>query len=217
MFPSRASGKIVLEIYERLYRAFGPQHWWPAETPFEVIIGAILTQNTSWANVEKAIINLNKANLLKPKSLKEISTRRLATFIRSTGYYNQKAKKVKNFIQFLFNNYQGSLKRMFSEDYLILRARLLEINGIGEETADSILLYAGNKPVFVVDAYTKRILGRHNLIEPKASYCEIQNYFMNNLETKATLFNEYHALLVRLGKTICRSKPDCHICPLKNI
>jgi endonuclease-3 related protein len=209
--------KILEEIYQRLYAVFGPQHWWPAQTPFEVIIGAILTQNTTWVNVEKAIRNLKQRKFLTPKALKKVPQNQLARLIRSTGYYNQKAKKTKSFIKFLFDNYGGSLKRMFQEDFLILRAKLLDVNGIGLETADSILLYAGDKPMFVVDAYTRRILSRHNLIKPDASYCEIQNYFMDNLENKVKLFNEYHALLVRLGKEICKKRPDCGICPLREI
>jgi endonuclease-3 related protein len=213
----RTEREILKEIYQRLYKTFGPQHWWPGDTPFEVVIGAILTQNTTWVNVEKAINNLKKRKLLTPQALKKISLKKLAGLIKSTGYYNQKARKIKNFIQFLFNNYQGSLKRMFSEDFLVLRAKLLKINGIGLETADSILLYAANKPIFVVDAYTRRILTRHSLVKPGASYSEIQNYFMDNLENRVKLFNEYHALLVRLGKEICKSKPNCHICPLRGI
>jgi len=213
----RTPQEILEDIYKRLYETFGPQHWWPGQTPFEVIIGAILTQNTAWKNVEKAISNLKQKNLLTPAALKRVSGNQLAGLIRSTGYYNQKAKKVKSFIKFLFDNYHGSLKRMFREDFLVLRAKLLDVNGIGLETADSILLYAGNKPMFVVDAYTRRILSRHNLIKSDASYSEIQNYFMDNLENTVRLFNEYHALLVRLGKDICKTKPDCRVCPLKEI
>ncbi len=208
---------ILEEIYQRLYKSFGPQHWWPGKTPFEVIIGAILTQNTAWVNVEKAINNLRKKSLLTPKALKRVLPKTLATLIRPTGYYNQKTKKVKNFIRFLFDNYQGSLKKMFLEDFLVLRSKLLNVNGIGPETADSILLYAGNSPIFVVDAYTRRILSRHNLISYQASYSEIQNYFMDNLENEIKLFNEYHALLVCLGKEICKPKPNCRICPLRGI
>jgi endonuclease-3 related protein len=209
--------EILEDIYQRLYKTFGPQHWWPGETPFEVIIGAILTQNTAWTNVEKAIRNLKQRRLLNPKALKRVSGNQLARLIKPTGYYNQKAKKVKSFIKFLFDNYHGSLKGMFQEDFLVLRAKLLDVNGIGLETADSILLYAGNKPMFVVDAYTRRILSRHNLVEPRATYSQIQNYFMDNLENRVRLFNEYHALLVRLGKEICKTKPNCRVCPLKEI
>jgi len=213
----KTTEEILEEIYQRLYQAFGPQYWWPAQTSLEVIIGAILTQNTAWVNVEKAIRNLKQKRLLTPRALKNVSQNQLAKLIRPTGYYNQKAKKVKSFIKFLFENYQGKLSKMFAEDFLILRSQLLEVNGIGLETADSILLYAGNKPMFVIDAYTRRILSRHNLIKPDASYSQIQNYFMDNLENRVKLFNQYHALLVRLGKDICKSKPDCQICPLKGI
>ncbi|MBL7130113.1 MAG: endonuclease III domain-containing protein [Candidatus Omnitrophica bacterium] len=212
-----SQGEILKEIYQRLYKTFGPQHWWPADTPFEVIIGAILTQNTAWVNVTKAVANLKQNNLFVPRAMKKISLRTLAGMVRSTGYYNQKAKKIKNFIKFLFDNYQGDLKRMFSQDLLLLRTQLLTVNGIGQESADSILLYAGNQPIFVVDAYTRRIFSRHNLIEPDASYYAIQNYFMDNLENDVRLFNEYHALLVCLGKEICKPKPDCCHCPLRDI
>jgi endonuclease-3 related protein len=213
----KTAQEILAEIYQRLYKTFGPQHWWPAQTPFEVVIGAILTQNTAWVNVQKAIRNLKQKRLLTPAALKRVPVSQLARLIRSTGYYNQKAKKIKNFIKFLFAHYNGSLKRMFGEDFLILRAKLLDVNGIGLETADSILLYAGNKPIFVVDAYTRRIFSRHNLIKADASYSQIQNYFMDNLENRVQLFNEYHALLVRLGKETCKTKPDCRVCPLRGI
>ena len=213
-----ADAKIVLQdIYQKLYKAFGPQHWWPGQSPFEVIIGAILTQNTAWINVEKAIKNLKGNKLLSPKALRDVPIKKLARLIRPAGYYNQKAKKIKNFIQFLFENYDGSIKKMFDKDFLILRSQLLDVNGIGLETADSILLYAGNKPIFVVDAYTRRILSRHHLIEPDATYSEIQNYFMDNLENNTQFFNEYHALLVNLGKDICKTKPNCHRCPLARL
>ncbi|MFH1520004.1 MAG: hypothetical protein ABIE75_05510 [Candidatus Omnitrophota bacterium] len=208
---------ILEEIHQRLFSRFGPQHWWPGETPFEVIVGAILTQNTNWGNVEKAIKNLKKKNLLKPRKIKEISEKRLARLIRPSGYFNIKARRLKNFVGFLFKEYRGSLKNMFEEDYLKLRAKLLRVKGIGLETADSILLYAGGKPIFVVDAYTKRILSRHNLIEDKASYSEIQNLFMDSLSCDEKLFNEYHALLVKLGKDICKSVPQCHICPIREV
>jgi len=213
----KSNKEILEEIYQKLYGCFGPQYWWPGETDFEVILGAILTQNTAWSNVEKAIKNLRKKGFLNPGSLKSVPLKKLANLIRPSGYYNQKAKKIKNFIEFLFTNYQGSLRRMFSGDFLILRSRLLEVNGIGPETADSILLYAGRKPIFVVDAYTRRILSRHSLVNPDASYAEIQNYFMDNLKNDTGLFNEYHALLVRLAKEACKAKPNCSLCPLAKI
>ena len=209
--------RILNFIYDRLYESFGPQKWWPGDTQLEVIVGAILTQNTSWTNVEKAIGNLKRENLLDVENLKKITTRRLAHLIKPAGYYNIKAKRLKNFIEYLYSFYDGSLKKMFDRDYLRLRAELLSLNGIGQETADSILLYAGNKPIFVVDAYTKRILQRHHLIDKDASYSEIQNLFMDNLKKDVKLFNEYHALLVNLGKNICLKRPLCEICPLKDI
>lgn len=207
--------KILPKIYDKLFTFFGPQHWWPGDTAFEIIVGAILTQNTSWNNVKKAIDNLKAENLLTPAALKKVSTKKLAKLIRSSGYFNQKTKKLKNFIFFLFSRYQGNLSKMLKRDSLKLREELLNVNGIGPETADSILLYAASKPVFVVDAYTKRIFSRHNLIKQSFNYAQIQEIFMNNLKPNVKLFNEYHALIVKLGKDICKTKPNCSICPLK--
>lgn len=203
-------------IYQKLYSYFGPQHWWPASSPFEVMVGAILTQNTNWGNVEKAINNLKKNKLLSQDALFRLSHKRLASLIRPAGYYNIKAKRLKEFLAFLFKVYRGSVKRISKTDTLTLHRRLLSINGIGPETADSILLYALDRPVFVVDAYTKRILSRHRFIKEDSSYEEVQNLFMQNLKNDVKLFNEYHALLVKLGKDFClKSKPKCDICPLK--
>lgn len=209
--------KILKWIYDRLYLAFGPRKWWPADTPFEVIVGAILTQNTAWSNVERAIKNLKETSCLTPRGLRLIDTSRLAQLIRPSGYYNQKAQKLKEFIGFLFARYRGSLDLMFKTDPLILRQELLGIKGIGPETADSILLYAGNFPIFVVDAYTRRLLSCHNLIDQQANYSSIQSYFMDNLPRDVKLFNEFHALIVQLGKEICRPKPNCAICPLREL
>ena len=203
-------------IYKKLYSRFGPQHWWPADTPFEVMVGAILTQNTNWANVEKAINNLKKNKLLSEYALYKLSRKKLASLIRPAGYYNIKAKRLKEFIAFLFKAYQGNLKKISQADTLILRRQLLCVNGVGPETADSILLYSLNKPVFVVDAYTRRILSRHSLLKEDSSYEEAQNLFMQNLEKDVKLFNEYHALLVKLGKEFClKNKPKCEMCPLR--
>ena len=202
-------------IYKKLYSFFGPQHWWPAESSFEVIVGAILTQNTSWQNAERAIANLGKRKLLNPHKLYRLSDKRLASLIMPAGYYNIKARRLKNFLIFLFKSYKGKLKNMSLRDTQELRQELLSVNGIGPETADSILLYALDKAVFVVDAYTQRVLLRHRLIRNNASYDEIQNLFMKNLKNKVKLFNEYHALLVRLGKEFClKGKPKCEVCPL---
>lgn len=241
-------------IYKKLYSRFGSQHWWPADAPFEVIVGAILTQNTSWFNVEKAINNLKENKLLEPDKLYRLPYKRLALLIRQVGYYNIKARRLKEFLNFFFRVYRGSLRKMSLTAAWDLRRQLLSINGIGPETADSILLYALNKPVFVIDAYTRRILSRHHIIKIDASYAETQNLFMRNLKpdvnpvrniktirrkdkisnvvnhvknTKSPrkknkisnvvkLFNEYHALLVRLGKEFClKDKPKCEICPLR--
>lgn len=204
-------------IYTKLFTCFGVQRWWPGESPFEVIIGAILTQNTNWKNVEKAINNLKRKSLLNPKRLYRISLKRLASSIKPAGYFNIKAERLKYFLNVLFNTYNGSLKNMFSFKTPRLRQILLDIKGIGEETADSILLYAAKRPVFVVDAYTKRIFLRHGLIKQRDSYRQIQDLFMKNLNKDTKLFNEYHALLVKLGKDICiKRNPKCNLCPLRD-
>jgi endonuclease-3 related protein len=203
------------DIYRRLYRSFGPQHWWPAKSPFEVAVGAILTQNTSWANVEKAIRNLAARKLLEPRRLNRLSDTKLARIIRPAGYYNIKAKRLKNFLRFFLEEHSGSIKKMSAKSLPVLRRQLLEVNGIGPETADSILLYALKKPVFVVDAYTKRIFSRHRLFDAQADYHSVQKIFAQNLKKDVKLFNEYHALIVRVGKEFCRKqKPRCQICPL---
>lgn len=206
---------ILLKIYKSLFNFFGPLNWWPGDTPFEVMVGAILTQNTSWDNVEKAINNLKKKNLLVPQKLSGINHEELAQLVRPSGYYNIKAKRLKNFINFFINDFEGSAEKMFLGDCRELRKKLLKVNGIGPETADSILLYAGKKPFFVVDAYTKRIFSRHKLISKDADYYQIQEFFINNLDRDVKLFNEFHAQIVMLGKTICtRKNPDCTKCPI---
>ncbi|MBI5195257.1 MAG: endonuclease III domain-containing protein [Nitrospirae bacterium] len=209
--------KNLTGIYNTLYRAFGPQHWWPGDTPFEIAVGAILTQNTNWGNVEKAINNIKKQNALHAKTLHDMPHQELTALIRSAGYFNIKAKRLREFLKFLLNHYEGSMKKMEKEDAHELRHQLLEVNGIGPETADSILLYALNKPVFVVDAYTKRVLSRHKIIPEKATYHEIQELFHKNLPEDIKLFNEYHALFVIVGKDYCKPKPKCEKCPLKKI
>lgn len=216
MKTSKIKNRLNL-IYQRLYRAFGPQYWWPAENAFEVMVGAMLTQSTSWSNVEKAIANIKKNKLLAPEKLYRLSHRTRARLIKSSGYFNIKAKRLKEFLGFFLKNYRGDLKKMRKQDTLRLREELLSVKGIGPETADSMLLYALDKPVFVVDAYTKRILLRHHLIKEDATYEETQDLFMRNLKKGTKLFNEYHALLVKLGKEFClKSKPRCQLCPLGN-
>ena len=208
---------LLNDIYQRLYSCFGPQGWWPAQTSFEVIIGAILTQNTAWSNVEKALDNLKSGKVLNIAGIRKIQTKHLARLIRPAGYYNIKAQRLKNFIGFLFDDYKGNLRQMLKKELPLLRQELLNINGIGPETADSILLYAAGKSIFVVDAYTRRILLRHGLMDEASTYDQIQDYFMLHLEHDLTCFNEYHALIVRLAKTFCRTKPDCQKCPLRGI
>lgn len=210
-------GEFLRKIYERLYRSFGPQGWWPAETPFEVFVGAILTQNTAWANVEKAIDRLKGRGALEPRRIMEIPEEELQELLRPTGYYRIKAKRLKEAVEFLIGEFGGSMKRMAREPLEELRPKLLRIRGIGPETADSILLYACHKPIFVVDAYTKRILQRHGLIRGNISYDELQGLFMDHLPRDVDLFKEYHALLVRVGKTHCRPKPKCKGCPLEGL
>lgn len=202
-------------FYRTLARALGPQHWWPARTRFEVVVGAILTQNTSWKNVRRAIENLHRARRLSLARLARTPRGKLAALIRPSGYFNQKAKKLEHFVRFVAKEYGGSLSRMFRERTLRLRERLLALNGIGPETADSILLYAGDRSSFVVDAYTRRILLRHGFIGEKASYEEIQRLFEANLPRSVRTYNEYHALLVQVGKRYCRRRQaDCAACPL---
>jgi len=202
----------LFDYYQAALKKLGPQGWWPGDTPFEICIGAILTQNTNWKNVEKAIQNLKTRNLLTPKKLYAVSLEELASLIRPAGYFNIKAKRLKNFLKFLVEEYDGDLEKMFEGRLETLREKLLSVKGIGPETADSILLYAGQKPIFVVDAYTKRIFLRHELLSDEADYHEIQRYFMDHLTDQ--IFNEFHALIVNIGKSWCKSKqPDCEHCP----
>lgn len=207
-----------MTIYERLSARFGPQGWWPAETPLEVMVGAVLTQNTNWGNVSRAIANLKSAQLLSFEALEALPVARLAELIRSSGYYNLKAKRLKNLLTLIHSRHCGDLAAFFDQDVSRLRRELLTVQGIGPETADSILLYAAGKPIFVVDAYTHRILSRHSLIPEETDYHEIQALFMDSLPGDPALFNEYHALLVRAGKEYCKkSKPLCAACPLEGV
>lgn len=215
-FNCRSLRKKFLLIYESLLSAYGPQQWWPGSTPFEVIVGAILTQRVAWSNVEKAIASLKEAGLMDPQCLDEAQFPEIASLIRPSVYYNTKAEKLRAFTRFLAERYDGDLKQLFHLDLPSLRAELLSVHGIGEETADAIILYAAGKPSFVVDAYTKRILSRLGLIEEKESYRVVRDLFMENLPLDASLYNEYHALLVRHGKERCRSQaPLCLGCPLE--
>lgn len=215
--PGWAPDGTLSAAYNRLFDRFGPQKWWPAKTRFEMIVGAILTQNTNWINVEKALDCLRNEALLNPERMRRISLERLAELIRPSGYFNLKARRLKSFVEYLFMTHQGSLRRMARIPTEILRESLLTVNGIGPETADSILLYAFNRPVFVVDAYTTRFLRRHNLIGPNTGYEETRRLFERSLSRNESIFNEYHALIVRLGKEYCRPIPRCEACPLNDL
>jgi len=202
------------KIYDRLFNEFGPQHWWPAETDFEVIAGAILTQNTAWKNVKQSIAVLRQNGILSFEGIHGLPVEELAPLIRSSGYYNQKAKKLKEFCLHLANRWQGDLVRFLSQDMEALRLELLNIRGIGPETADCIVLYAGYHPSFVVDAYTYRIFSRHSWVYEDLGYEELRSYFMDSLEPDVPFFREFHALMVRTGHLFCRKKPLCSSCPL---
>jgi len=202
------------EMFDRLYAAYGPRHWWPGESPFEVLIGAVLVQNTSWQNAEKAIDRLRRDDLLEPHALHAVPLEELEELIRPAGYYRIKARRLRSLLHFLVERYDGSLEAMFQTGLADLREELLKIKGVGPETADSILLYAGGLPVFVVDAYTHRVLARHGWIGFDADYYQTQDHFFSGLPQDAALYNEYHALLVEVGKQHCRKQPRCEGCPL---
>lgn len=211
------SSDRLMEIYNLLSNQYGPQHWWPGDTKIEIAVGAILTQNTNWGNVEKAINNLKAADVLDADRLYAMDISRLAELIRPAGYYNVKAKRLKNFIGWLVDEYAGDIDSLDAVDAYSLREQLLGIKGVGRETADSILLYALGKKVFVVDAYTCRVLGRHNLIDRESDYEQIREFFEYNLADDIELFNEFHALFVKVGKEHCKPKPKCQGCPLEGL
>lgn len=207
----------VQTVYDRLFAAYGPQQWWSAQTPFEVMIGAVLVQNTSWLNVKKAIDNLRRSDLLEPHALYRTSPEELEELIRPAGYYRVKAKRLRNLLAFLVECYDGSLEAMFATELSELREKLLAVSGIGPETADSILLYAGGLPTFVVDTYTHRVLARHGWIGFDADYYELKDHFESSLPQDPRIFNEYHALLVQVGKEHCGKTPKCKDCPLAEL
>lgn len=212
-----ADGTNLLEIFDLLLARFGPQHWWPGDTPTEVVIGAILTQNTAWRNVEHAITNLKRADCLNFSALAEVTENRLAELIQPSGTFRVKARRLKSFVERLYSHHDGSLDSLLGGDLSSARRELLSISGIGPETADAILLYAGNRPAFVVDAYTKRVLRRHFVIEPGADYDTVRDLFLGSLPTDVEMFNEYHALLVEVGKQHCRVRATCDGCPLDGL
>ncbi|MGZ4895946.1 MAG: endonuclease III domain-containing protein [Candidatus Angelobacter sp.] len=235
----------MTKYYTALLARYGPQNWWPAHSRFEVIVGAYLTQNTNWSNVEKALLNLRRAHLLSVNAMRAMPLAELETLVRPSGYFRQKARNLKTFIAFLDRQYSGSLSRMFAQPTEKLRAELLDLNGVGPETADSILLYAGNHPVFVVDAYTRRVLLRHGIVNEKTSYEEIRaliEHAISSSEAESLVvqnsgsdprhgvsrmssaarselaqhYNELHALIVRVGNQFCRARPTCEGCPLQS-
>jgi endonuclease-3 related protein len=213
----RPFSRILMTIYHTLFDAFGPQHWWPGDTPFEVMIGALLTQNTNWHNASQAIHNLKQNNLMAPGALYK-KRKSIARLIKPAGYYRIKSARIAAFLSFFLHHYNGDPEKMKGKNVSVMREELLGIVGIGPETADSIMLYALEYPVFVIDAYTRRILSRHKLCDHTAPYEEMRSLFENNLPRKTKLYNEYHALLVRTGKEYCRkNEPRCDLCPLRTV
>ncbi|MHC4925921.1 MAG: hypothetical protein ACYTER_01090 [Planctomycetota bacterium] len=211
------SRDILTDIYQHLFDRYGPQGWWPGESRFEIILGAILTQNTNWKNVEKAIATLQQHDCLSPEKLHGMTAEAIAPLIRPAGYFNQKSVRLKLLVDWLLEKHDGSLDELAELPTSTLREELLTLKGIGPETADSICLYAFDKPVFVVDAYTARIFGRHGLLEPGCGYADIQELFHGSLDHDVQFFNEYHALIVRAGKDHCKRKPNCQGCPLEEL
>jgi endonuclease-3 related protein len=208
---------LLLSIYQLMLNRFGHRNWWPGDSPLEICVGAILTQNTSWKNVAKAIRALKDAQMMETGRMREIGLEELAGLIRPAGYYNVKAVRLKNFIDHIFENRKGDLEDLFDQPMGELRKELLSINGIGPETADSIILYAAKKPIFVVDAYTRRILGRHGMVGRNATYEMVQALFHEHLEPDEGLYNDFHAQFVAVGHHYCKPKPRCQGCPLESL
>jgi endonuclease-3 related protein len=207
--------RLLMQAYNRMLSTFGPLGWWPGDSPWEVMVGAILTQNTAWVNVETAITNLKTNGLLAHPAIAAAPLEQLAQLIKPSGYFNQKAKKLKALVDFFKQEYGASIDQMRREDTSVLRDKLLNVWGIGPETADSILLYALDKPVFVVDAYTRRIFSRHGFFPEDITYSQMQDFFETYLPPDVELYNEYHAQIVYTGKGYCRTKPRCEGCPLE--
>jgi endonuclease-3 related protein len=205
---------LLVSMYRALFEWFGPRHWWPANSAFEVCVGAILTQNTSWKNVAKAIDNLKAADRLDPMKIYFTDHQDLSQLIKSAGYFNVKATRLRNFVNLLVENHGGDLDSLLSAPMAKLRGELLSVKGIGKETADSIILYAANKPIFVVDAYTKRVLYRHGLVSENADYDSMQSMLEANLPLDVDLFNDFHAQFDAAGHFYCKRIPLCEKCPL---
>jgi endonuclease-3 related protein len=214
--PAERAGALLARYYHTLLSRLGPQGWWPARTRFEVILGAILTQNTSWKNVELTMARLRHTGLLRLSRLKEASRSELEWCVHPSGFFRQKVSTIRNLLAWLDGTCAGSLSVMFARPLAQLRCDLLQIRGLGPETVDAILLYAGRKPFFVADAYTRRVLARHQLVPDRASYSKVQEFLHQSLPPDAGLFKEYHALLVEVGKSWCRkAEPRCEECPLR--
>jgi len=207
----------LMQIYRRLLDSFGPQGWWPADTDFETVVGAILTQNTNWRNVEKALDGLKEKGLLDPAALRGLPERELAELVRSTGYYKQKAKKLAVFLDYFFENYDGDMQRLSEQDLELLRAELLGVWGIGEETADAIILYAAHQPTFVIDAYTRRVFSRMGFSDGDATYAGLKELFEANVPRDLYVYKEFHALIDELAKRFCTKKPQCGGCPVSDM
>lgn len=214
ILPVTRHSLLVTEVCSRLAAHYGPLHWWPADTPFEVVVGAILTQNTAWRNVERAIAHLRGADALTPAAIHDLPRAELERLIRPAGFFRQKAERLQLFSEFLLGGHDGDLGALLAGPLEEVRRTLLARKGIGPETADSILLYAGGRPSFVVDAYTRRLLTRLGLLRGDESYETIRALFMDRLPHDPDLFNEYHALIVEHCKTLCRKTPLCPACPL---
>ncbi len=217
MHDSADLARQLLDIYDSLFARYGPQHWWPAETPLEVMVGAVLTQSAAWSNVERAIANLKSAGALSARAIRELPQEELARLVRPSGYFNLKARKLKALAEYLGRRFNDDLDAMAGEALDTLRRELLGVYGIGEETADDILLYAVGKPSFVVDAYTRRLFHRLGLAPARGPYAAYQSLFMDHLPASVALFNEYHALIVRHGKDVCKKQPVCDGCFLLEV
>lgn len=212
---AEATADQLVRFYEAMNDHFGDLRWWPGESTLEIIIGAVLTQNTAWRNVERAIHNLKREQLIHIENILDLEAGVLEGLLRPAGFFRVKAQRLTNLLRFILAEYAGDFDRMFAEDIWALRNKLLQVKGIGEETADCILLYGGGKPVFVIDAYTRRVLARHGLISDKVHrYGEIQDLFMDHLPGDRALYGQFHALFVEVGKAFCRKVPDCRACPL---
>ncbi|MBF0511087.1 MAG: hypothetical protein HQL13_02030 [Candidatus Omnitrophica bacterium] len=208
---------LLLKIFRKFLKAYGPRKWWPAKTRFEMMAGALLTQNVSWSNAKKAIDNLKKAGLLSPEAILAAPHELIADKIRSSRFYNQKTKNLKALSGFIMNECEGSLDKMFDGPIEDLRKRFLKIKGVGRESADCILLYAGKKLSFVSDAYTRRFLLRYGILEGQPEYEQIRAFFMAHLPQDLYLYNEYHALIDYHGARVCQAKPECQHCPVRNL